>query len=214
MSQTLEYFLNKFKPEVSPKGGTEVHKINRTIMAQTLGELRFKEGAEIGVAEGYHAKVMLDNIPELRLHCIDVWEIYPGYHEYPHIDKVYEEAKERLKDYNCNIIKKFSMDAAKDFEDESLDFVYIDAGHDFKNVADDICEWTKKVRMGGIVFGHDFKRTQKKDGFRIDVKDVVPAYMYAHGVKPWFVLKNDIYDHPGGWDNPGWMFVRMEGQLV
>jgi hypothetical protein len=55
MSETLDYILEKFKPELSPRGGTEIHQINRTIMAQTLGELGFKEGAEVGVAEGYHA---------------------------------------------------------------------------------------------------------------------------------------------------------------
>ena len=183
-------------------------------MAQTLGELGFTEGAEIGVAEGVHAKVLFDNIPGLKLACVDAWEHYPGYDEYENIDDVYRQAQQRLKDYDCQLIKKFSMDAVKDFKDESLDFVYIDGAHDFKSVADDICEWTKKVKIDGVVFGHDYKRTGKPGRPRVDVKDVVPAYMYSHAIIPWFVLTNDIYDHPGGWSNPGWMFVRIEGQLV
>lgn len=214
MNKTLEYILEKFKPELVQRGGSQIRRINRTIMAQTLGELGFKEGAEIGVAEGYHAKVLFDSIPGLKLHCVDIWEQYPGYSEYKNIDDVFEEAKKRLKDYDCQIIKKFSMDAVKDFEDASLDFVYIDSAHDFKSVAEDICEWSKKVKIGGIVFGHDFKHSSQRSRHRTYVKDVVPGYMYGHLVKPWFELANDIKDPSFGFDNPGWMFVRMEGQLV
>lgn len=215
MNKSLEHILNKFKPELSRRGGTEIHAINRTIMAQTLGELGFKEGAEVGVAEGYHAKVLFDKIPGLKLHCIDIWEQYPGYSEYKDIDTVYSGALERLKGHDCKFIKKFSMDAVKEYKDGSLDFVYIDAAHDFKNVADDICEWSKKVKIGGIVFGHDYKRwIPGKSRHVVDVKDVVGAYMYAHRVAPWFVLTNDVVDPNFGPDSAGWMFVRTEGQLV
>ncbi len=48
------------------------------------------------------------------------------------------------------------MDALEDFEDNSLDFVYIDGDHNFKHISEDIYEWTKKVRSGGIVSGHDY----------------------------------------------------------
>lgn len=214
MSKTLEYVVNRFKPEVARRGPTEIRGINRTMMAQTLGELGFKEGAEVGVAEGMHAKVLLDNVPGLKLHAIDAWQHYPGYEEYPSIEEVYQQAKDRLKDHNCNIIRKFSMDAVKDFTDGSLDFVYIDAAHDFQSVANDVCEWSKKVKIGGVVYGHDYKRTARKGGFRVDVKDIIPGYMYAKEIRPWFILTNDIYDRTFAWDNPGWMFVRIEGQLV
>jgi hypothetical protein len=43
-----------------------------------------------------------------------------------------------------------------DFDDESLDFVYIDANHRPDFVREDIREWTKKVKKGGIVSGHDY----------------------------------------------------------
>lgn len=210
MNITLEYIIKKFNPTISRRGGSEIHAINRTIMAKVLGELGFKEGAEIGVAEGYHAKVLCDHIPGLKLHCVDIWEKYPGYTEYEQIEQVYLDAQERLKPYNTVIIKKFSMDAVKEFADSSLDFVYIDGAHDFKSVADDVCEWSKKVKIGGIVFGHDYKRTSHQSRFKIDVKDVVDAYMYAHGIVPWFVLTNDIKDPNFGPDNPGWLFVRYE----
>lgn len=214
MNSTLEYLIKKFNPLISRRGGTEIHQINRTIMAGILGELGFKEGAEIGVAEGYHAKILCDNCPGLKLHCIDIWEKYPGYNEYQHIKQIYKGALKLLKSHNTIFIKKFSMDAVKQFADNSLDFVYIDGAHDFKNVADDICEWSKKVKVGGIVFGHDYKRSSGRSRFKNDVKDVVDAYMYAHGIAPWFVLTNDIKDPHFGPDNPGWLFVRQDTDSI
>jgi hypothetical protein len=38
------------------------------------------------------------------------------------------------------------MDALNDFEDDSLDFVYIDGNHEFPYVAEDLFHWSKKVR--------------------------------------------------------------------
>lgn len=207
MNSTIDYIIKKFNLDTRRKPPIAIHNINRTIMARVLGELGFRQGAEIGVAEGYHAKVLCGNNPGVKLYCIDIWEKYPGYEEYSNPEKCYQEASERLDPYNCVFIRKFSMDAVQDFADNSLDFVYIDGAHDFKNVVDDVCEWSKKVRIGGIVFGHDFKRTKKNV---VDVKDVIPAYCYAKQIKPWFILTNDLRDPTFGQDNPGWMFVRQE----
>ncbi|RJR28666.1 class I SAM-dependent methyltransferase [Candidatus Microgenomates bacterium] len=214
MNKSLKYIINKFNPIIAPRGGTEIYGINRTIMAATLNELKFKEGAEVGVAEGYHAKVLCDANPSLKLHCVDIWEKYPGYEEYSDPEKCFEEAQARLKPYDCKFIKKYSMDAFFDFKDNSLDFVYIDGAHDFRSVADDICEWSRKVRVGGVVFGHDYKRSNSRSRFAVHVKDVVDAYMYSHGISPWFVLTNDIRDKIFGPDNPGWMYVRQKSDKL
>jgi len=212
MSFALQYLAKKFDLNLDQKPPIEIRNINRTIMAKTLCELGFKVGAEVGVAQGHHAATLCEQNPGLKLFCVDIWKRYPGYSEYTNrIDRYYHEAVKRLSPFDCVLIKKFSMDAVADFEDESLDFVYIDGAHDFKSVACDICEWTKKVRIGGIVFGHDYKRSRDTGGkYPVDVKDVVQAYMYSHGISPWFVLKNDIRDPKFGPDNPGWLFVRQE----
>lgn len=216
MVDAIDYFVKRFNLELSKKGGTAVHGINRTMMAKILGELQLKEGAEIGVAQGWHAEILCRENPRLKLHAIDAWQIYPGYREYNGKFIDYEaNARKLLAPYNANIIKGFSMDAVKQFKDKSLDFVFIDGAHDFKNVAMDICEWAKKVKIGGIVYGHDYKRwIPGKSRYVVDVKDVVQAYMYSHNIDPWFELTNDLKDPFFQRDTPCWMFVRQEKDWI
>jgi cephalosporin hydroxylase len=57
---------------------------------------------------------------------------------------------------SVRLIKALSWDAATQFEDESVDFVFIDAAHDFESVAKDIEAWYPKVRRGGTLAGHDY----------------------------------------------------------
>jgi predicted O-methyltransferase YrrM len=220
MNPTLAHFINKFGLTIPDKMPCHVTNVTRTDMAKFIHELDFKVGAEIGVAQGWYSEILCRENPQAKLYSIDVWDTYKGYNEYTdRIGRYYEAAKKLLEPYNCELIKKFSMDAVNDFEDNSLDFVFIDGAHDFKNVAMDIYEWTKKVHPGGIVFGHDYKRWKSNSHvgrrkYLVDVKDVVQAFMYARSITPWFALENEISDPKFGRDNPCWMFVRQEKDLI
>jgi len=124
-----------------------------------FNSLGFKVGAEVGVAGGHFSEKLCKNIENLHMFCIDPWGTYKenrrGGGQSQH-DRNYELTKSKLKDFDATLIRKFSMDAVKDFEDEVLDFVYLDGNHDFKFVLEDIIEWSKKVRRGGIISGHDY----------------------------------------------------------
>ena len=113
-----------------------------------FNELGFKLGAEVGVYRGANAKVILDTVPNLKLHLVDLWQ-QRSFLRQTH--KTLKRLKSRIV-----TVEKASMDAVRYYEDESLDFVYIDADHTFDFVMQDIIEWSKKVRPGGIVAGHDF----------------------------------------------------------
>jgi hypothetical protein len=207
----LDYIATKFEIDLNHKSPIQIPNINRVIMAQTLAELGFTVGAEIGVAAGLHAEILCKNNLGMKLYGIDPWVHYHGYMDFmgPRLAQFYEEAKVRLAPYNCELIRKFSMDAVNDFQDKDLDFVYIDGAHDFKSVADDICEWKKKVRRGGIVFGHDYKRSNNPM-VRTHVQDVVCAYCYALQIVPWFILGE--MGHSDGMYKEGtrsWMFVKQ-----
>ena len=83
------------------------------------------------------------------------------------------------------------MDAVKDFENESIDFVYIDGNHGFKFITEDIYEWSKKVRKGGIISGHDYIYSSDPRLHHLDVKYVIPAYTQAIKLKRWYILGSD-----------------------
>jgi len=146
-----------------------------------FNQLGFKIGAEIGVKEGGFSLKLCKGIPNLELYCIDAWHRYLGSKE--RRDEVqearYNLCVERLaKPYGAELIRKLSLDAVKDFRDESLDFVFIDANHKFDYVMEDIIEWSKKVRKRGIVSGHDYYVFGNAG-----VIEAVDAYTKAHKIE-------------------------------
>jgi predicted O-methyltransferase YrrM len=60
-----------------------------------------------------------------------------------------------LRNSNVNKLKMTSEAASQLFEDQSLDFCYIDAEHKFESVNKDIQLWLPKVKNGGWIAGHD-----------------------------------------------------------
>ena len=208
VNDTLEYIFETFSPVKGKKLPYIINDIDRASIPQAMGEMGFKVGAEVGVAQGIHAQTLCESIPGLKLYCVDVWERYKGYLEYTNrIRQYHRQALRVLEPYDCEFIKKFSMDAVTDFEDRSLDFVYIDAAHDMKNVACDLWEWSKKVRYGGIVFGHDYKFYDGvTNKYTVHVRHTVQCYCYVKHIDPWFEVKIPR--------EASWMFVRQEGDLV
>lgn len=148
---------------------------NRTDLAKYFKKLGFKAGAEIGVDTGIYSEILCKANPELKLYSIDMWGINGGASRQIR-RKRFNQAKKRLKPYNVILIKKNSLDVVKDFANNSLDFVYIDAGHHFDAIMQDIICWTKKVRKGGIVSGHDYIPPARK----AHVITAVDAYVKAH----------------------------------
>jgi len=53
-------------------------------------------------------------------------------------------------------IRDCSLNASLLFEDNSLDFVFIDAAHDYDNVISDIKAWFPKMKTDSIIAGHDY----------------------------------------------------------
>ena len=97
-----------------------------------------------------------------KLYSVDIYDYHvPPTGRIPEMDKMFVEAEqiflERTKGYDNIIkIKKSSVDAAKEFEDGSLDCVYVDAEHLYDYIRADIQAWKDKIKDGGILCGHDF----------------------------------------------------------
>ena len=197
---TLDYIFNKF--HISSDDQTNlpiaIPNVGRNNLAQWLHELDFKTGVEVGVAAGEYSQILCQANPQMQLYGVDPWKPYRGYRDYTRpqtFTRFYDQAATKLNQYpNYTFIPKFSLEAVTDFPDRSLDFVYIDANHNFQNVTNDIVEWSKKVKIGGIISGHDYYKHRHHE--HIHVYQVVNAYTDSYRIRPWFVLGGD---HPRSW---------------
>ena len=203
--ETLKYIVDKFQIDLKQKSPIRIPFDRYRGLTSLFRELGYKVGAEIGVDRGRYSKWICMKNKGVKLFCVDPYIYYDRYVErrtkesQSGLNDSYEKAVERLAPFNCEIIKKTSMEAVKDFNDNSLDFVYIDGNHTFEYAVNDIAEWSKKVRPGGIVSGHDFVRSVelKKPWVPCDteeqriklcqVKDAVEAWTYANRIKPFFL---------------------------
>ena len=126
-----------------------------------------KVGAEIGIAGGQHINALMENTKIEKIYGVDPfitdsWDMHGFFsvdEEYGSFDGLYNEVKELLSQFGdrVELVRKKSTEAAPDFEDGSLDFVFIDAIHDYENCYKDINYWHNRVRKGGYVMGHDWE---------------------------------------------------------
>lgn len=121
-------------------------------------------GAEVGTGVGKNAMELLQMNPEL--HLIQV-AYYPGPMRLPHDDLNYCTTRQarrlwwkRIKEYvysgRVTVLENPSKIAARKVEDNSLDFVFIDADHSYRHCLQDIQLWVPKVCKGGLIAGHDY----------------------------------------------------------
>ena len=61
-----------------------------------------------------------------------------------------------------------SKEASQIVEDESLDFIFLDADHSYEHVKQDIQLWLPKLKLGGIYCGHDLDH----EGVDLAIKDI------------------------------------------
>jgi len=141
--------------------------ITRKILVSYFNEWGFKYGVEVGVSKGNFSAHMLKNINGLNLIGIDPYDT---------------RSLERFSFYNFSLITQSSEEAVDLIEDNSLDFVYIDGNHTFDFVIMDIIIWSKKVKKGGIISGHDYHRF-----IPIGVIDAVDMYTKVHQIEKWFI---------------------------
>ncbi|WP_442507470.1 class I SAM-dependent methyltransferase [Novipirellula sp. SH528] len=123
-------------------------------------------GVVIGDQYGHFAETLLRRWRCRRLDCIDAWVCrlddaqHVDKNNFPQwkIDHAYNETRRRLGGFasRCHIRREVPADAASHYADRSLCLVYIDEQHYFQAVWDHLEIWSKKVRPGGILAGHDY----------------------------------------------------------
>lgn len=187
----LDYMVKKWNIDLNARLPITIPISRHRELVSLFREVGFKFGVEVGTEQGKFAEEICKANPEVKLFCVDPWQSYARYKDIRSqgkLDAYYEEAKTRLAPYNCQLVRKTSMDAVKAFTDELIDFVYIDGNHDFEYVVNDVIYWTKIVRPGGIVAGHDYRKEERNGSIPFHVIQAVNAYTSSYHINPWFIL--------------------------
>lgn len=190
----------------------EIPDCSRDDLPVFLKEMGFTVGAEIGVDKGEFSEKFCK--AGLKLYAIDPWKYDDDYTDsrtQERLDYLYEHTKRVLSPFpDVEIIRKTSMDAVKDFANDSLDFVYIDGNHQLKYVIEDLVEWSKKLKRGGIICGHDYIYTNPRTVAGIcHVISAVNAYTQAYKIENWYLLgrKNPLPNEKRDkWRS--WMWIK------
>lgn len=178
---------------------------NRLALIEHFAELGFKVGAEVGTCYGVFAEKMYKTIPDLTLFVVDSWDnAETRRRERVHQRNVEWYCRNALANYRAIIMKMFSVEASKYIADGSLDFVYIDAAHDYENVKADINAWAPKVRKGGIVSGDDWYPFPSGS---TGVIDAVNEYVAQNNIKL-NVTEWDRENPERDERQPQWWFVK------
>lgn len=117
-------------------------------------------GLEIGCDEGETAEFMLMQVPNLTLHVVDPYEDYLDWNGnyLGQRNTMFEYVKHRFAPYQDRFIlhRGISDEKVTDFEDESLDYIFIDGLHTYEQVLIDCENYYSKLKDGGLFSGHDF----------------------------------------------------------
>jgi hypothetical protein len=136
-------------------------------MVNTFGDgSHFVEvGSWYGKSTAYMAVAIANSKKNIKFDAVDTWRGSPEHQkggEYEDenaindtLFNVFQENMKPAAGY-YNPVKMDSIEASKQYEDESLDFVFIDASHEYEFVKADILTWLPKVKKGGWIGGHDF----------------------------------------------------------
>jgi predicted O-methyltransferase YrrM len=128
-----------------------------------LGEREDLNIVEIGCYCGHSTLIINSCFKNATINCVDPWTMYREEGSTYDLDNQAEELREAEEVFDANVkphsnIKKnkmASIEFAAAVQNESLDLVYIDGDHSYAAVKQDIIIWMPKVKVGGVIAGHD-----------------------------------------------------------
>jgi hypothetical protein len=131
---------------------------NRMVKLANDGDLFVEIGVWKGGSTAYMGVEILNSGKAIKYHAIDSFE---GSVEIGDVkDWLFDETSWNLKPLTdisiVKLIKSFSLDAVKNYEDESIDFCFIDGSHEYEDVKKDIELFLPKTKH--LIGGHDYQK--------------------------------------------------------
>lgn len=153
--------MEHFYKQVNSEGWFDYEEVYSKIVNKYDNNSHF---VEVGVWKGqsscFMAVEIINSGKNIKFDCVDTWEYVETSSEikeeqFENLYNIFLKNINPVKN-NINIVKSLSWDGAKYYEDGTLDFVFIDAGHDYNSVTKDLTAWFPKIKNGGTIAGHDY----------------------------------------------------------
>ena len=145
---------------------------------------------EIGVYAGEVAEALLTWFPMMRYVGVDTW--LPRGEDSLCRGKTgaYQRAHQVVGRYypRARLIERNSVDAARDFAPQTIDLVFLDAGHSYEAVSADLAAWDPIIKHGGLLCGHDYHYIPAVGRAVDDFLCHAPEYL-AGEADVWWVVK-------------------------
>lgn len=167
-------------------GWFDYQEIYSRMVAEAEDGSRF---VEVGVYQGKSAAYMAVEIAnsgkDIRFDCIDI-EM-----DVAHMQSILSRAGDFV-----TAMRGDSVSMSNSYEDESLDFVWIDADHSPAAINADINAWLPKVKPGGYIGGHDWSPNHY-NGIHEACDRLIPGYeLYVGDLWASHQVKSFLFKKP------------------
>ena len=155
-------------------------------LADVINNREYRVGAEVGAAIGITTFYVLSRCRNIITYIVaDDWRPVPGSGIFEG-KAMKERFLQRCSGFlsKINILEGMSWEQAQKVPDNSLDFCFIDASHDYQSVMKDLKAWKPKVKPGGMLCGHDVHW----DGVKKALEDFGIDYELAGVDNVWYYL--------------------------
>lgn len=145
-------------------------------------------GIELGTGSAVSLCTWVQRCPNIsKMYSIDSFEPFQNFLKNPYNDEPCFIGDEKVADYTeltarhnikfsgesdrIVLLKENSLSASKNFEDESVDFIFLDAWGNHSDIENDLNIWYPKLKHGGLFSGHDWdveKLQEIMNSFRIN----------------------------------------------
>jgi hypothetical protein len=137
--------------------------------------------AEVGVAFGEFSRQIMDVCAPRTLYLVDLWDPAEPRYGSPALDATRERMRPEIEAGRVQLVRGLSWEGLASLPEGSLDWVYLDAAHDFESVRRDLDAALPRLRPGGIIAGHDYTRWSSQGVNRFGVVEAVNAFCAREG---------------------------------
>lgn len=111
---------------------------------------------EVGVASGDFSRKMLEILRPGKHYMVDSWN-HPGRYDEDVFQAVLASFAKEIESGQVEIVRSQSHKGLMRLPDKSIDFLYIDTSHNYKDTAMELEVAKSKITDTGIISGHDYR---------------------------------------------------------